>query len=88
MTHAIPARHGIIARCLALFTPPVATDGLQAEAPDAAVPVWRVHPRTGRIECRWSAEPAEIDDWTSRPWIARASLIRAMGQQRRLQRAE
>ena len=84
MTHAIPARNGIIARCLTLF-PSRQGDHIQPEArPDAHVPVWRIDPGTGRIECCPTAEPAEIDDWTSRPWIARASLIRAMGQQRRL----
>ncbi|QBJ25965.1 hypothetical protein [Haematobacter massiliensis] len=84
MTHAIPARNGIIARYLTRFTSRTTSQSQPELCQDEHVPVWRVDPGTGRIECRWSAEPAEIDDWTSRPWIARASLIRAMGQQRRL----
>jgi hypothetical protein len=51
------------------------------------IAIWSPNPKTGRIECRWTADPGEIAGWLSRPWIERAGIILAAAQQSRFDKA-
>lgn len=94
MNLAFFAPHTIAARCwervFSFHTPtnqrsPAASSETQAgaRAGPPRVAIWRVNSATGRIQCHVTADPHEIAEWLSRPWIERVGLILAAAQQSR-----